>query len=86
MSIRKNLFHSSKTLDFYKLGTNSYEMILSLMANFTSSRDQISKDEIWIMEHFPIYTIGLKKKHPNKTNLPFKIMKQTEVVTLLFTV
>ena len=49
-------------------------MILSLMANFTSSRDQISRDEIWIMEHFPIYTIGLKKI-PNKTKLPFKIIE-----------
>jgi lipoyl(octanoyl) transferase len=74
VSIKKKLFHSSKTLDFFKLGTNSYEMILSLMANFTSSRDQLSRDEIWIMEHFPIYTIGFKKKHPNE-NLPFKIIE-----------
>ena len=74
MSIKKKLFHSSKTLDFFKLGTNPYEMILSLMTNFTSSRDQLSRDEIWIMEHFPIYTIGFKKKHPNE-NLPFKIIE-----------
>ena len=63
MSLKKKLLHSSQTLDFYKFGTSSYEVILSLMANFTSSRDQISRDEIWIMEHFPIYTIGLKKKN-----------------------
>ena len=44
------------------------------MATFTSNRDQFSRDEIWIMEHFPIYTIGLKK-HPNKINLPFKIIE-----------
>ena len=75
MSLKKELFHSSQTLDFFKFGTSSYEMILSLMADFTSSRDQISRDEIWIMEHFPIYTIGLKKKHPNKINLPFKIIE-----------
>ena len=75
MSLKKELLHSSQTLDFFKFGTSSYEMILSLMADFTSSRDQISRDEIWIMEHFPIYTIGLKKKHPNKINLPFKIIE-----------
>ena len=75
MSLKKKLLHSSKTLDFYKFGTSSYEVILSLMANFTSSRDQISRDEIWIMEHFPIYTIGLKKKISNKIKLPFKIIE-----------
>ena len=75
MSLKKELLQSSETLDFFKFGTSSYEMILSLMATFTSSRGQISRDEIWIMEHFPIYTIGLKKKHPNKTNLPFKIIE-----------
>ena len=75
MSLKKELLQSSETLDFFKFGTSSYETILSLMATFTSSRDQISRDEIWIMEHFPIYTIGLKKKHPNKTNLPFKIIE-----------
>ena len=75
MSLKKKLLHSSQTLDFYKFGTSSYEVILSLMANFTSSRDQISRDEIWIMEHFPIYTIGLKKKIPNKIKLPFKIIE-----------
>ena len=75
MSLKKELLQSSETLDFFKFGTSSYEMILSLMTTFTSSRDQISRDEVWIMEHFPIYTIGLKKKYPNKTNLPFKIIE-----------
>ena len=75
MSLKKKLLHSSKTLDFYKFGTSSYEVILSSMANFTSSRDQNSRDEIWIMEHFPIYTIGLKKKISNKIKLPFKIIE-----------
>lgn len=75
MSLKKKLLHSSQTLDFYKFETSSYEVILSLMANFTSSRDQISRDEIWIMEHFPIYTIGLKKKISNKIKLPFKIIE-----------
>ena len=74
MSLKKELLHRSKTLDFFKFGTSSYETILSLMATFTSSRDQFSRDEIWIMEHFPIYTIGLKK-NPNKANLPFKIIE-----------
>jgi len=45
------------------------------MANFTTSRDQISRDEIWIMEHFPVYTIGLKKKISTKIKLPFKIIE-----------
>ena len=75
MSLKKKLLHSSQTLDFYKFETSSYEVILSLMANFTSSRDQNSRDEIWIMEHFPIYTIGLKKKISNKIKLPFKIIE-----------
>ena len=31
MSLKKELFHSSQTLDFLSFGTSSYEMILSLM-------------------------------------------------------
>lgn len=75
MPLKKELVHNSQTLDFYKFERSPYKMILSLMTKFTSSRDQISRDEIWIVEHYPIYTIGLKKKHPYKTDLPFKIIE-----------
>ena len=60
MSLKKELFHSSQTLDFFKFGTSSYEMIL-FTADFTSSRDQISRDEIWIIT-FPHLYYWFKKE------------------------
>lgn len=47
------------------LGFTNYIKTYELMKDFTINRDSKSVDEIWITEHYPIYTLGLtgNKKH-----------------------
>ena len=40
------------------LGLVEYEKTLNEMKNFTHNRSIETRDEIWILEHFPVYTIG----------------------------
>jgi lipoyl(octanoyl) transferase len=44
------------------LGTQNYEAIWRDMQRFTEDRDTETSDEIWIVEHFPVYTLGLNGK------------------------
>ncbi|MDD5579318.1 MAG: lipoyl(octanoyl) transferase LipB [Methylobacter sp.] len=41
------------------LGTQNYEVTWQDMQRFTEDRDAETPDEIWIVEHFPVYTLGL---------------------------
>jgi lipoyl(octanoyl) transferase len=47
------------------LGLQPYQTTLAQMQQFTALRDESSKDEIWIVEHPPVYTLGLagKREH-----------------------
>ncbi len=44
------------------LGLQNYLSCWKNMQNFTLSRDKNSADEIWIVEHFPVFTQGLNGK------------------------
>jgi lipoyl(octanoyl) transferase len=44
------------------LGLQAYESIWHDMQRFTQLRDADSADEIWVVEHFPVYTLGLNGK------------------------
>lgn len=44
------------------LGIQNYEAIWRDMQCFTEDRDTETSDEIWIVEHFPVYTLGLNGK------------------------
>ena len=48
-----------KVKDF---GRKDYVEIYELMRNFTLSRNSFTKDEIWLLEHPSVYTLGLSKK------------------------
>ena len=48
-----------KVKDF---GTKDYIEIYNLMRNFTLSRNSSTKDEIWLVEHPSVYTLGFSKK------------------------
>ena len=48
-----------KVKDF---GTKDYVEIYNLMRNFTLSRNSSTKDEIWLVEHPSVYTLGFSKK------------------------
>ncbi len=39
-----------------QLGLQPYEAISQAMHNFTDMRDENSHDEIWLVEHYPVFT------------------------------
>jgi lipoyl(octanoyl) transferase len=41
------------------LGLMQYEVALGKMRDFTSRRDADTADELWLLEHPPVYTLGL---------------------------
>src|SRR4051795_4186905 len=41
------------------LGRADYEPVFSAMRVFTDARDTATPDELWIVEHPPVYTLGL---------------------------
>ncbi len=41
------------------LGLMGYELALKKMRDFTSLRDAHTADELWLLEHPPVYTLGL---------------------------
>ena len=47
------------------LGTTHYEPVWQAMKRFTQDRDATTDDELWVTEHFPVYTQGLngRKEH-----------------------
>ena len=55
------------------LGLQEYVTIWQEMQKFTAARDETTLDELWCLEHPPIFTMGLngKKEHLlNITNIP----------------
>lgn len=42
-----------------KLGTVDYEPTVKAMREFTAARDAQTPDELWLLEHAPVYTLGL---------------------------
>src|SRR5690606_21449906 len=40
------------------LGRHSYEPVWRAMQRFTDVRDETSTDEIWVVEHDPVFTLG----------------------------
>jgi lipoyl(octanoyl) transferase len=40
------------------LGTVPYPVALQAMQSFTTGRDEETRDEIWLLEHPPVYTLG----------------------------
>ncbi len=46
-----------------QLGLQPYEAISQAMHNFTDMRDENSHDEIWLVEHYPVFTWAGKAEH-----------------------
>jgi lipoyl(octanoyl) transferase len=42
-----------------RLGLIEYEIALTKMRDFTLQRDADTSDELWLLEHPPVYTLGL---------------------------
>jgi lipoyl(octanoyl) transferase len=50
------------------LGLQPYEPIWHDMRQFTQERTEETPDEIWVLEHLPIYTLGLNGKQEHLLN------------------
>lgn len=48
----------NKNLRLCRLGRVDYEPTLAAMKEFTSTRNAETADEIWLVEHPPVYTLG----------------------------
>lgn len=49
---------NSSTLIVRQLGIQSYEPIWQAMQDYTDQRDEQANDEIWLVEHEPVFTQG----------------------------
>jgi lipoyl(octanoyl) transferase len=46
-----------------RLGLAEYEPTWRAMQRFTDSRNEDTADEIWLVEHLPVFTLGLNASH-----------------------
>jgi lipoyl(octanoyl) transferase len=51
-----------------ELGLQPYETIWRDMQQFTQERTEETPDEIWVLEHLPVYTLGLNGKQEHLLN------------------
>ncbi|GMR21402.1 MAG: lipoyl(octanoyl) transferase LipB [Gammaproteobacteria bacterium] len=56
------------TLIIRRWGLVPYGVTLDAMHAFTESRDEKTLDELWVVEHPPVYTRGLNAKHQPDSN------------------
>lgn len=52
-----------------KLGLTDYETTFTKMRNAVDMRDSSFEDELWILQHNPVYTLGIKTKEEHYSNL-----------------
>ena len=60
-------------LQIKDLGICDYQPIWDKMCDYTLNRTPVSQDQIWYLQHSPVYTLGLngKQKHVHRTdNIP----------------
>ncbi|TDR72041.1 lipoyl(octanoyl) transferase LipB [Paludibacterium purpuratum] len=59
------------------LGLVEYTPTLDAMKALTEARDAETQDEIWLLEHPPVYTLGLagKTEHLLRTDLPIPVVR-----------
>jgi lipoyl(octanoyl) transferase len=55
-------------LTIHNLGLQDYEISWQAMQRFTQERKADSADELWIVEHLPVYTLGLNGKREHLLN------------------
>jgi lipoyl(octanoyl) transferase len=66
------------------LGQVAYRDALDAMAWFTATRDATTPDELWVLEHPPVYTVGLagRPEHlPRRGDIPLERVDRGGQVT-----
>ena len=51
---------NDQLLNIRQLGRQDYQPIWQQMKHYTDTRDEQSPDQLWLLEHFPVYTQGQK--------------------------
>jgi lipoyl(octanoyl) transferase len=59
---------SVKTIRIKSLGRRDYAPVFAQMQTFTSTRQAFTPDEIWIVEHNPVFTLGRNGKMEHVLN------------------
>jgi len=54
--------------DIKHLGLTDYEPVWQAMKRFTNQRDTLTRDELWLTEHHPVYTQGLNGRQQHLLN------------------
>jgi len=54
--------HEIHQLNIKQLGLADYQEVWRAMQDFTQSRDQSTPDELWLVEHPPVFTLGRNGK------------------------
>jgi lipoate-protein ligase B len=57
------------------LGVVPYIPIYEAMRRFTETRGPATRDELWVLEHPPVYTVGVagRQEHfPSRTEIPIE--------------
>ena len=60
------------------LSLTPYEIVWRDMQHFTQTRTHDTPDEIWLTEHFPVYTLGLNGKREHLLNIGDMPVVQTD--------
>lgn len=63
-----NILFTSPDLTVRWLGRQEYSVSWQAMKQFTESRDESTPDEIWMLEHFPVFTQGQNGKPEHVLN------------------
>jgi lipoyl(octanoyl) transferase len=59
---------SGAAVEVKHLGRTRHADVWAAMRAFTASRDAATPDEIWLTEHYPVYTLGLAGKREHVLN------------------
>ena len=75
MHAHRERFNSSKIfpINFENFGLKDYTTALTMMQDFTAERDHNTSDQIWFMEHYPVFSCGIRTDGNdilNKENTP----------------
>ena len=48
-----------RTIEIHHLGLQNYQSTYDAMKEFTLNRDSNTPDQLWVLEHSPVFTLGL---------------------------
>ena len=66
------------------LGCTDYESTWHAMQKFTAERTANTPDELWLTEHYPVYTVGLNRKNirlANESDIPLVLTDRGGKIT-----